>query len=191
MPSRLRRTGDGAAHPSAVRRAGTDARLHHLAAAVGGGHASAAADRHGAGLQAGPADRGRGHDGLRRHHPGADPRADQDVAGRDRHAGAVRHPRHGRGGRDRRPGDCHVPWRDRRDRTARGDRRAAPASLREEAHLRPAGHRPGPPPGQPGGLERRGAKPGAPGRLGAGDPPDDRGQGGPPHPAVRRAELGA
>ena len=69
-------------------------------------------------LRAGAADRRRADHRARRHHPGADPAADQGPAARARHRRAVHHPRLRRGRRDRRPGrgDAGRPGgRDGRD----------------------------------------------------------------------------
>ena len=71
-------------------------------------HAPARDDRDGAGVQAEAPDRRRADHGARRHHPGGDPRAHQDAAGRGRHGRRVHHARHGRRGRDRRPHGRHA-----------------------------------------------------------------------------------
>ena len=64
--------------------------------------APAGDDRHGADLPAGDADRRRADDGARRHHPGADPQADEGPAGRVRHGDPVHQPRPRRGRQHRR-----------------------------------------------------------------------------------------
>ena len=71
-------------------------------------HAPARHDRHGAGLQSQGADRRRADHRARRHHPGADPRADRRAAARVRRRGDPDHPRSRRGGRDGAAGDRHV-----------------------------------------------------------------------------------
>ena len=96
-----------------------------------GRHAPAGRDRHGAGLQAAPPDRGRADDRARRHDPGRDPRADRPAQARDRDRGDVHHPRHGRGGADGRPRRRDVP-RQARSRKARSSR-----SSRTQARLHP------------------------------------------------------
>ena len=65
-------------------------------------------DRHRHRLQPAAPDRRRADHGARRDDPEADPRAPAAAAGRARHGAGAHHPRHGRGGRDRRPGDRAV-----------------------------------------------------------------------------------
>ena len=61
-------------------------------------------DRHGADLPAGDPDRRRADHRARRHHPGADPQADEGPAGRVRHVDPVHQPRPRRGRQHRRRG---------------------------------------------------------------------------------------
>ena len=79
-------------------------------------HAPARGHRHGDGLQSAAADRRRADHGARRDHPGRDPGPDRPAEARERHGGAVHHPRHGGGRADGRPRRGHVPRRDGRGR---------------------------------------------------------------------------
>ncbi len=101
-----------------------------------GGHAPARDDRDGHGLPPEAPDRRRADDRARRHHPGADPLALDDLQKRDRHGGHVHHPRHGRRGRDRRPRGGDAEGRQGGGRAgARGLRRPARALHAHAARL--------------------------------------------------------
>ncbi len=67
------------------------------------------------------ADRRRADHRAGRHHPGADPRADQAPAARAGPGRAVHHPRPGRGRRTRGPRGADAPRRDRRAGAGGGD----------------------------------------------------------------------
>ena len=79
-------------------------------------HAPARDDRHRALLQSAPADRRRGDDGARRHHPGADHRPGEAPDARTRHVGDLDQPRSRRGRRPVRSRQRHVCRDRRRDR---------------------------------------------------------------------------
>ena len=137
-----------------------------LSAPVLGRHAAARDDRDGGGAESEGADRGRAHDGARRHRAGADHRPHAAPAGRVRHGD---HPDHAR------------PRPRRRDRGGRardvrrprdGARRPAHALLppASSVHARPARLAAGQ------GRHRRAADP-------------DRGPSAEPHPAARRVPV--
>ena len=93
-----------------------------LSASALGRHAPARDDRDGAVVQTASADRRRADHRARRHHPGADPRADPAAAAGNAHVGGFHHARHGRRRRDRRSRAGDVSRRD-------GRRRAPPLQI--------------------------------------------------------------
>src|SRR6185437_16014699 len=118
-------------------------------------HAPARDDRHGALLQSQGADRRRADDRARRHHPGANPRPDARAAGDDRHGDRPDHPRHGRGGGERRPRGGDVCRPQGRGGAGRGAVRCARPSLhRGPAGLDPASRRGGAQRRSPGAAQR-------------------------------------
>ena len=167
-----------------------------LPAPLLGRHAPARRHRHGAGLPAEAAHRRRAHHRARRHRAGADPRPPEIAAGPGGHGGALHHPRHGRGGRDRRPhgGDAPRP-RGRGRRHGRDlPRRPAPlharaSVVRAEARL---DERRAPAPALPHRVDhhrrrRRAARAARHAEAGrAADPPGKR-----PHHAVRHPRRAA
>ena len=187
-----RRRGPARAHPQDHER-GPPARARadrrRLSAPALGRPAPAHHDRDGARARAGAADRRRADDRARRHHPGADPAADQGPAARPRHRRAVHHPRLRRGRRDRRPrrGDAVGP-RGRARRDPPGALEAAPR-LHPHADLR--GAEPGAAPARArrrgrGRAAHRGADQGLRRRLAAPRPRGARGRGGLARGAARR-----
>ena len=105
-----RRRGAPARHRAPGDRRHTDGReaARRLSAPVLRRHAPARDDRHRALLQSAPADRRRGDDGARRHHPGADHRPGEAPDARARHVGDLDQPRPRRGRRPVRPRQRHV-----------------------------------------------------------------------------------
>ncbi len=102
-PVALRRRGRGPAPSRQGPDSGGAIAAARIPAPLLGRHAPAGDDRDGAGVPSEAPHRRRADHSARRDDSGADPRPHQEPAGRRGHVGPVHHPRHGRGGRDRRP----------------------------------------------------------------------------------------
>ena len=98
-----------------------------------GRHAPAGDDRHRARLQSQADHRRRADDGARRHHPGADPRADEVADAPAQRRADHHHPQSRRGRPLRQPRERHVCRPDRRGRQRRGHLSQSPASLHDGA----------------------------------------------------------